>query len=178
MPDRRKGAFWLDHSLHTSFIQVEADHIGRKGLGDNVSEGFGHLYSIFSFARGDEMLSMLDIGRGKLWGMTPNSFGKERTLFGAKFEYGRWTNTSSLGNGFTRVTRIKERMVFCWVRERDLTMMVVRNQEVWELFQTQTYYLHVYICLYQQVMAIILWFDWDPSHQFKSGKTLSMVLLF
>ena len=28
----------------------------------------------------------------------------------------------------------KERMVFCWVRERGLTMMVVRNQEMWELF--------------------------------------------
>ena len=35
-------------------------------------------------------------------------------------------------------------------------MMVVRNQEVWERFQTQAYYLHVYIWLNQQVMAIIL----------------------
>ena len=40
--------------------------------------------------------------------MTPNSFGKERTLFGAKFGYGRWANTSSLGNGFTRVARINQ----------------------------------------------------------------------
>ena len=40
--------------------------IGREGLVDNVGEGFGHLDSIFSFARGDEMLSMSDIGRGKL----------------------------------------------------------------------------------------------------------------
>ena len=40
--------------------------------------------------------------------MTPNSFGKERTSFGVKFEYGRWANTSSLGNGFTRVARIKQ----------------------------------------------------------------------
>ena len=45
---------------------MEADHISREGLVDNVGEGFGHLDSIFSFARGDEMLSMLDIGRGKL----------------------------------------------------------------------------------------------------------------
>ena len=29
-------------------------------------------------------------------------------LFGAKFGYGRWANTSSLGNGFTRVARIKQ----------------------------------------------------------------------
>ena len=28
----------------------------------------------------------------------------------------------------------KERMVSCYLRERDLIMMVVRNQEVWELF--------------------------------------------
>ena len=40
--------------------------------------------------------------------MIPNNFGKERTLFGAKFGYGRWANTSSLGNGFTRVARIKQ----------------------------------------------------------------------
>ena len=41
--------------------------------------------------------------------MTPNSFGKERMLFGVKFGYGRWADTSSLGNGFTRVARIKQR---------------------------------------------------------------------
>ena len=45
---------------------MEADHIGREGLVDNVGEDFGHLNSIFSFARGDEILSMSDIGRGKL----------------------------------------------------------------------------------------------------------------
>ena len=45
---------------------MEADHIGREGLVGNFGEGFGHLDSIFSFARGEEMLSMLDIGRGKL----------------------------------------------------------------------------------------------------------------
>ena len=55
-----------DHSLHTSFLQVKVDHIGREGLVINTGEGFGHLDSIFSFARGDEMLSMSDIGRGKL----------------------------------------------------------------------------------------------------------------
>ena len=40
--------------------------------------------------------------------MIPNNLGKERTLFGAKFRYSRWANTSSLGNGFTRVARIKQ----------------------------------------------------------------------
>ena len=66
MPGRKKGAFGLHHSLHTSFLQVEVDHIGSEGLVDNVGEGFGHLDRIFSFARGDEILSMSDIGRGKL----------------------------------------------------------------------------------------------------------------
>ena len=40
--------------------------------------------------------------------MTLNSFGKERMLFGVKFGYGRWADTSSLSNGFTRVARIKQ----------------------------------------------------------------------
>ena len=45
---------------------MEVDHIGREGLVDNVSDSFGHLDSIFSFARDDEMLSMSDISKGKL----------------------------------------------------------------------------------------------------------------
>ena len=45
---------------------MDVDCIGREGLVDNVGEGFDYLDSIFSFARGDEMLSMLDIGRGML----------------------------------------------------------------------------------------------------------------
>ena len=45
---------------------MEVDHIGREGLVGNVGEGFGHLDSTFSFSRGDEMLSMSDVGRGKL----------------------------------------------------------------------------------------------------------------
>ena len=40
--------------------------------------------------------------------MTPNSFGKERTFFGVKFGYGRWANTSFLGNGSTKVAIIKQ----------------------------------------------------------------------
>ena len=79
---------------------MEVDHIGREGLVDNVGESFGHLDSIFSFARGDEMLNMLDIGRGKLWGTTPNSFGKERMLFEVKFGYGRWANVLGPGQDF------------------------------------------------------------------------------
>jgi hypothetical protein len=57
---------------------------------------------------------------------------------------------------------------------RDLTMVVVENQ-VRELFKLR-HTLNMY--LYQQTMAIILSFDQDPGHQFKSEKTLSMVLLF
>ena len=52
------------------------DCIGREGLVDNVGEGFGHLDSIFSFARGDEMLSMLDIGRGSFEGQPPTALGR------------------------------------------------------------------------------------------------------
>ena len=34
-------------------------------------------------------------------------------------------------------------------------MIVVENQRVCELFETQTYCLHVYPCLYEQIMTII-----------------------
>ena len=50
------------------------DHISREGLVDKVGEGFGHLDSIFSFASGDEMLSMSDIGRFE--GQPPIALGR------------------------------------------------------------------------------------------------------
>ena len=36
MPSREKGAFGLHHSLHTRFLQVNADGIGRDGLVDEL----------------------------------------------------------------------------------------------------------------------------------------------
>ena len=55
---------------------MEGDCSGREGLVDNVGEGFGHLDSIFSFARSDEMLSISDIGRGKFEGQPPIALGR------------------------------------------------------------------------------------------------------
>ena len=54
------------------------------------------------------MLGMTNVGRGKLGRMTPNSFGKGRMMFGAKFRYGRRGDTSLLGNGFTGAASIKQ----------------------------------------------------------------------
>ena len=55
---------------------MEADHVGREGMVDNVGEGFGHLDSIFSFSRGDKMLSVLDIGRESFEGWPPTALGR------------------------------------------------------------------------------------------------------
>ena len=109
----KKRAFGLDHSLHTSFFQVLADSIGRERLVDDIGEGFGHLDSSFSPASRDEMLSIVDIGRRKLGGATPNSLWKCRTLFGVESGYGSMANTSFLGNIFTRVARIQHRKDRC-----------------------------------------------------------------
>ena len=102
-------AFGLDHSLHTSFFQVLVDSIGREGLVDDIGKGFGHLDSSFSPASRDEMLSMADVGRRKLGGVTPNSLWKYRTFFGVESGYGSMADTSFLGNIFTRVARIQHR---------------------------------------------------------------------
>ena len=108
MSRRENRAFGLDYSLHTRFLQVKVDCTGQQGLVDDVDKSFGHLNSILSSSRGDEMLSMMNVGRGKLGRTTSNSFGKARMLFGAKFGYGRGANTSLLGNSFTRVASIKQ----------------------------------------------------------------------
>ena len=79
--------------------------------------------------------------------MTPNSFGKERTLFGVKFGYGRWANTSSLGNGFTRVARIKqgEDGVLLSKREGSRSVGTCLNSDI--LFKLRhTIYMYIFVC--------------------------------
>ena len=102
-------AFGLDQHLHTSFFQVLADSIGRERLVDDIGKGSGHLDSNFSPASRDEMLSMADVGRRKLGGVTSNSLWKCRTFFGVESGYGSMADTSFLGNIFTRVARIQHR---------------------------------------------------------------------
>ena len=58
MPSREQGVFGLYHSLHTRFLQVKMDSIGREGLVDDFGEDFGHLNSVFNFFRGNQMLGI------------------------------------------------------------------------------------------------------------------------
>ena len=104
-----KRVFGLDHSLHTSFFQVLVDSIGRERLVDDIGEGFGHLDGSFSPASRDEILSIVDVGKRKLGGVTPNSLWKCRTFFGVESGYGSTADTGFLGNIFTRVARIQHR---------------------------------------------------------------------
>ena len=101
--------FGLDHSLHTRYFQVLADSIGRERLVYDNGKGFGHLDSSFSPASRDEMLSMENVGRRKLRGMTSNSLWKCRMFFGVESGYSSMAGTSLLGNIFTRVARIQHR---------------------------------------------------------------------
>ena len=63
---REKGAFGLDHSLHTSFVEVKMNGAEGEGFIDDAGEGFGDLDSIFCPLSGDEMDGMMDVGGGKL----------------------------------------------------------------------------------------------------------------
>jgi hypothetical protein len=54
MPCREYRAFLLNHSLHTSFVQVLADSIWVEGLIDDIGERFGHLDSILGPVSRDE----------------------------------------------------------------------------------------------------------------------------
>jgi hypothetical protein len=86
---------------------VLADCVGGERLVYDIGEGSGNLDSILCLARGDEMLSIMNVGRGKLGWTTSNGLWKCRTPFGAKSGDGRAANTSSLGDVFTRMTSIK-----------------------------------------------------------------------
>jgi hypothetical protein len=64
---------------------------------------------------------------------------KLRTLFGVESRDGRGMNTSSRGNGVSRMVSIKHgKDTVLLYRKRDLMMIMVRNKKVCEFFQTQT----------------------------------------
>ena len=56
-------------------------------------------------------------------------------------------------------------------------MIMVENQEVWELFETQTLYLYVYVYLQCQIMAIILLFEQVYTVYLKSTKNVTMTYI-
>jgi hypothetical protein len=95
MSGRKKGAFGLDHSLHTSFFKVGTNCAGGEGLIDDVGKEFGNLNSIFCLLSGEEVDSIADIGGGKLLWTTTSGLLKLRTLFGAKSRDGGGMDTSS-----------------------------------------------------------------------------------
>ncbi|KAF8553387.1 hypothetical protein OG21DRAFT_1250651 [Imleria badia] len=81
MSGRENRVFGLDHSLHTRFLQVKTNCVGRERLVDDIGKLFGHLNSIFSSSRGDEMLGMSNVGMRKLGRMTFNSLGKKNNVW-------------------------------------------------------------------------------------------------
>ena len=157
MLSREKGAFLLDHSLHARLFQVLMNCVWKEGLVNDIGQSFGDLDHVFCFARSDQMDGMMDIGRRKLGWMTSNRLLKLRTLLRAKSGYGGRVDTSSRGNGASRVTSIKHSQNGILVsREEGSHDNNVGNQEVCEYFSTQTSCIHVYLCLHDQIMTNIM----------------------
>ena len=112
-------------------------------VNDN-GQSFGHLDHIFCFVRCNQIDGMVNIGRRKLGWMTSNRLLKLRTLLRVKSGYGGRVDTSSRGNGVTRVTSIKHSQNDILVsREEGLHDDNVGNQEACEYFSTQTSCIHV-----------------------------------
>ena len=94
MSGREERAFGLDHSLHTSFFEVQTNGARGEGFMDDAGEGFNDLNSIFCPLSGDEMDGMVDIGGGKLLWMTISGLLKLKSLFEAKYRDGGEMDTS------------------------------------------------------------------------------------
>ena len=107
MLGREKGAFGLDYSLHTSFLQMEADCTWGEGLVDDIAKSFGHLNCIFCLSSSDKMDSMAFVGWGKLLWTTTSGLLKLRTLFGAKSGDGRGMDMDIRCNRVSRMASIK-----------------------------------------------------------------------
>ena len=107
MLGREKGVFSLDHSLHARLFQVLMNCVWGEGLVNDIGQSFGDLDCIFCFVRSNQMDGMADIGRRKLEWTTSNRVLKLRTLLRVKPGYGGRVDTSSRGDGVSRVTSIK-----------------------------------------------------------------------
>ena len=104
--DREKRAFFLDHSLHPSLYEMEANNAWGEGLVDDISEGLGHL-AIFCPLSCDKMNSIANIGERKFGWMSTSGLLKLRMLFEAKSRDGGCINTSCRCNGVGRMAGIK-----------------------------------------------------------------------
>jgi hypothetical protein len=61
---KKKRAFLLHHSLHTSPPEMMTNGLRRNGLVLDILKCFGNLNCIFSFASADELNGMLGISGG------------------------------------------------------------------------------------------------------------------
>ena len=59
----KKRVFLLHHSLHTSFLQVTVDGLGRDGMVLDILKGLGDLNSILSLSSTKKLNSMSHISR-------------------------------------------------------------------------------------------------------------------
>ena len=83
--------------------------ISREGLVNDGRECSCHLNSIVNFSKGDQMLSIVHVGRGKLGWMTTSRLLEVRTLLGTKPRDGGNANTHAGCNRTNRMARIKLR---------------------------------------------------------------------
>ena len=90
----KKRAFLLHHGLHTSFLQVTADGLGRDGTVLDILKGLGDLNSILSLASTKKSNSMSHTGRRNDRLTTTSSFAKVGTVFSANVTDGRVTEFS------------------------------------------------------------------------------------
>jgi len=86
--------FLLHHSLHTSFLQVTTDGLGRDGMVLDILKGLGDLDSILSISSTKKPNSILHISRRNDGWMTTNGFGKVGTVFSANVTDGGVTEAS------------------------------------------------------------------------------------
>ena len=104
----KKRAFLLHHSLHTSFLQVTTDGLGRDGMVLDILKGLGNLDSILSLSSTKKLNSMSHISRRNDGWMTTSSFGKVGTVFSANATDGRVTEFSGSRDLMSRLTQFQE----------------------------------------------------------------------
>ena len=104
----KKRVFLLHYSLHTSFLQVTADGLGRDGMVLDILKGLGDLDSILSLSSTKESNSLVHISRRNDGWTTTSSFRKVETVFSANTTDGRVTESSGSRDLTSCLTQFQE----------------------------------------------------------------------
>src|SRR3954452_7777170 len=84
VPLGEKRFFFFCHSLHSSYFEAITNSLSRERLVGDIPEDFSYIHSSINLSRADEMLCMMNVGRGKFGRTSTKRLREVRAMFRMK----------------------------------------------------------------------------------------------